>query len=197
MSRVWLARTWAKSNGSFGGPGRWVSLPSPLTSPLASRGDLAPIPEAVGMVLSEAICQGERITTMHMPYFFQTHYFIHHSSSLQAYNGPRSRYERAFSKVLPNSLSKVSPNSLRRSSRLARDISSTSDKFSILEGGSVGGASSFRSVWHPRLFVRFRIFLAGASLKGKCALGPFLSILVIECKHKGLNVKICSWMNKV
>jgi hypothetical protein len=34
-------------------------------------------------------------------------------------------------------------------------------------------------------------------LKGKCALGPFLSILVIECKHKGLNVKICSWMNKV
>jgi hypothetical protein len=34
-------------------------------------------------------------------------------------------------------------------------------------------------------------------VKGKCALGPFLSILVIECKHKGLNVKICSWMNKV
>jgi hypothetical protein len=35
------------------------------------------------------------------------------------------------------------------------------------------------------------------ALKGKCALGPFLSILVIECKHKSLNVKICSWMNKV
>jgi hypothetical protein len=35
------------------------------------------------------------------------------------------------------------------------------------------------------------------TVKGKCALGPFLSILVIECKHKGLNVKICSWMNKV
>jgi hypothetical protein len=30
-----------------------------------------------------------------------------------------------------------------------------------------------------------------ALLKGKCALGPFLSILVIECKHKCLNVKIC------
>jgi hypothetical protein len=28
-------------------------------------------------------------------------------------------------------------------------------------------------------------------LKGKCALGPFLSILVIECQHKCLNVKIC------
>jgi hypothetical protein len=26
------------------------------------------------------------------------------------------------------------------------------------------------------------------SLKGKCALGPFLSILVIECQHKCLNV---------
>jgi hypothetical protein len=34
-------------------------------------------------------------------------------------------------------------------------------------------------------------------VKGKCALGPFLSILVIECKQKGLNVIICSWMNKV
>jgi hypothetical protein len=34
-------------------------------------------------------------------------------------------------------------------------------------------------------------------LKGKCALGPFLSILVIGCKHKCLNVKICSWVNKV
>jgi hypothetical protein len=38
---------------------------------------------------------------------------------------------------------------------------------------------------------------SGKWLKGKCALGPFLSISVIECKHKGLNVKICSWMNKV
>jgi hypothetical protein len=36
-----------------------------------------------------------------------------------------------------------------------------------------------------------------AFLKGKCALGPFLSILVIECKHKCLNVNLCPWMNKV
>jgi hypothetical protein len=28
-------------------------------------------------------------------------------------------------------------------------------------------------------------------LKGKCALGLFLSILVIECKHKCLNVNLC------
>jgi hypothetical protein len=34
-------------------------------------------------------------------------------------------------------------------------------------------------------------------VKGKYALGPFLSILVIGCKHKCLNVKICSWVNKV
>jgi hypothetical protein len=35
------------------------------------------------------------------------------------------------------------------------------------------------------------------AMKGKYALGPFLSILVIKCKHKCLNVKICPWMNKV
>jgi hypothetical protein len=37
----------------------------------------------------------------------------------------------------------------------------------------------------------------GGSVKGKCALGPFLSILVIECQHKCLNVNLCPWMNKV
>jgi hypothetical protein len=37
----------------------------------------------------------------------------------------------------------------------------------------------------------------GLKLKGKCALGPFLSILVIECQHKCLNVNLCSWMDKV
>jgi hypothetical protein len=28
-------------------------------------------------------------------------------------------------------------------------------------------------------------------LKGKCAFGPFLSILVIKCQHKCLNVNLC------
>jgi hypothetical protein len=28
-------------------------------------------------------------------------------------------------------------------------------------------------------------------VKGKCALGPFLSILVIACQHKCLNVNLC------
>jgi hypothetical protein len=34
-------------------------------------------------------------------------------------------------------------------------------------------------------------------MKGKCALGPFLSILVIKCQHECLNVNLCLWMNKV
>jgi hypothetical protein len=34
-------------------------------------------------------------------------------------------------------------------------------------------------------------------MKGKCALGPFLSILVIECQPKCLNVNLCPWMDKL
>jgi hypothetical protein len=34
-------------------------------------------------------------------------------------------------------------------------------------------------------------------LKGKCALGPFLCILVIECQHMCLIGNLCTWMNKV
>ena len=37
----------------------------------------------------------------------------------------------------------------------------------------------------------------GALLKGKCALGPFLSILVIECQHKWTYVNLCKVMDKV
>jgi hypothetical protein len=36
-----------------------------------------------------------------------------------------------------------------------------------------------------------------AKLKGKCALGPFLSILVIECQHKWTYVNLCKVMDKV
>jgi hypothetical protein len=34
-------------------------------------------------------------------------------------------------------------------------------------------------------------------LKGKCAIGPFLSILVIECQHKWSCVNLCQMMDKV
>jgi hypothetical protein len=37
----------------------------------------------------------------------------------------------------------------------------------------------------------------GVVVKGKCAFGPFLSILVIKWQHKCLNVNLCPWMNKV
>jgi hypothetical protein len=43
----------------------------------------------------------------------------------------------------------------------------------------------------------FRSSNGSRTLKGKCAFGPFLSIVVIECKHKCLNVNPCPWMNKV
>jgi hypothetical protein len=36
-----------------------------------------------------------------------------------------------------------------------------------------------------------------SGMKGKCAHGPFLSISVIECQHKFLNVNLCSWIDKV
>jgi hypothetical protein len=35
-------------------------------------------------------------------------------------------------------------------------------------------------------------------MKGKCALGPFLSILVIKCQHKnGLSMKLCQMVEEV
>jgi hypothetical protein len=35
------------------------------------------------------------------------------------------------------------------------------------------------------------------SVKGKCALGPFLSILVIECPRKCFCVDLCNVVDKV
>jgi hypothetical protein len=48
----------------------------------------------------------------------------------------------------------------------------------------------------------YKIVLVGLKnvlgyLKGKCALGPFLSILVIECQLKVLKCEFMQWMNKV
>jgi hypothetical protein len=36
-----------------------------------------------------------------------------------------------------------------------------------------------------------------AVVKGKCALGPFLNILVIECQHKCFCVNLCKVVDKV
>jgi hypothetical protein len=46
-------------------------------------------------------------------------------------------------------------------------------------------------------FKLYQMDVKSAFLKGKCALGPFLSILVIECQHKCLNVNLYPWMDKV
>jgi hypothetical protein len=42
-----------------------------------------------------------------------------------------------------------------------------------------------------------QVGVGGSGLKGKCAFGPFLSILVIKCQPKCLSVNLCPWMNKV
>jgi hypothetical protein len=55
-----------------------------------------------------------------------------------------------------------------------------------------------KAIWHKLTHVGMnsadRPILA---LKGKCAFGPFLSILVIKCQHKCLNVNLCPWMDKL
>jgi hypothetical protein len=60
------------------------------------------------------------------------------------------------------------------------------------------------SITCPRTFnLGTRFFYGGKDvtpmvlLKWKCALGPFLSILVIECQHKCLSVNLCQLMDKV
>jgi hypothetical protein len=60
------------------------------------------------------------------------------------------------------------------------------------DGGTTGGDASGEGPLAARVEGG-----GGAVVKGKCAFGPFLSILVIECKHKCLNVKICLRMIKV
>jgi hypothetical protein len=44
-----------------------------------------------------------------------------------------------------------------------------------------------------RVFAR----LVLGKVKGKCALGPFLSILVIECQHKCFCANLCKGVDKV
>jgi hypothetical protein len=49
-----------------------------------------------------------------------------------------------------------------------------------------------------RAFMALMLQHSGVSvLKGKCALGPFLSILVIECQRKCFCVDLCNVVDKV
>jgi hypothetical protein len=52
------------------------------------------------------------------------------------------------------------------------------------------------SATRPKNFLSDSIYNY-VNLKGKCALGPFLSILVIECQHKCLCVNLCKVVDKV
>jgi hypothetical protein len=51
----------------------------------------------------------------------------------------------------------------------------------------------------PILLLYHTILLrcVGSGVKGKCALGPFLSILVIECQHKCFCANLCKGVDKM
>jgi hypothetical protein len=80
-----------------------------------------------------------------------------------------------------------------RSANTSWGSESVSDPGSAVEAGA--GTDSARGCAAGSAGVE--VIMDTAIVKGKCAFGPFLSILVIECKHKCLNVKICPRMNKV
>jgi hypothetical protein len=50
---------------------------------------------------------------------------------------------------------------------------------------------------HPNGLIPKSLRHNNVTLKGKCALGPFLSILVIECQHKCFCVNLCKVVDKV
>jgi hypothetical protein len=54
---------------------------------------------------------------------------------------------------------------------------------------------SLFKVWRRATFC-FKFSLCDVRLKGKCALGPFLSILVIECQCKCFCVDLCNVVDK-
>jgi hypothetical protein len=45
--------------------------------------------------------------------------------------------------------------------------------------------------------IRDNDLLYNPDMKGKCALGPFLSILVIDCQYKCFCVNLCNVVDKV
>jgi hypothetical protein len=51
--------------------------------------------------------------------------------------------------------------------------------------------------WPTQLFPWTPALIPSGGVKGKCALGPFLSILVIECQRKRFCVDLCNVVDKV
>jgi hypothetical protein len=77
-----------------------------------------------------------------------------------------------------------------------------SSKQFILECQTITLSCSFSE--HTTIYFCYLLFVHVTSetlqcllLKGKCALGPFLSILVIECQHKCFCINLCKVVNKV
>jgi hypothetical protein len=57
-----------------------------------------------------------------------------------------------------------------------------------------------QSQLHPQVHLINQLRVSHSTLmvvKGKCAFGPFLSILVIECQHKWTYVNLCKVMDEV
>jgi hypothetical protein len=61
-------------------------------------------------------------------------------------------------------------------------------RFNIENKMGLGTSLFFPLTVFPFVCFPLTIFHLLVYVKGKCALGPFLSILVIECQHKCLNV---------
>jgi hypothetical protein len=70
-----------------------------------------------------------------------------------------------------------------------------------IHGGECGSHSSSRTLvdkaFRHGFYWPTALQDAAEMVKGKCALGPFLSILVIECQHKWSCVNLCQMMDKV
>jgi hypothetical protein len=69
--------------------------------------------------------------------------------------------------------------------------------FSFCHDVIVPGRREEYQVCATFLTAMMKDFAMTAVLKGKCALGPFLSILVIECQHKCFCVNLCKVVDKV
>jgi hypothetical protein len=75
-------------------------------------------------------------------------------------------------------------------------VNYSGEPFSETRSLAVGGDSPWCTGHCPVVHQTVRCARPG-QLKGKCALGPFLSILVIECQRKCFCVDLCNVVDKV